>query len=98
MESATWSAAGDLDYLVKERRELWAGYGVQTDITCGSGLLIYVRPKSTDSRELLLSFVVFFLSHTGAAARTVALTAFGSPPRSASGPGSTAKSCFSATA
>jgi hypothetical protein len=37
---------------VKERQEWWAGYGVQTDIRCGSELLIYVRPKSTDSREL----------------------------------------------
>jgi hypothetical protein len=71
VESLNWSTAGDLDYWVKEHQERWAGYGVQTDITCGSELLIYVRPKSTDSRELLLSFVVPFLSHTGAAARTL---------------------------
>ena len=37
------------------RRE---GAGVQTNITCGSELVIYVRPKRTDSRELLLSSVV----------------------------------------
>jgi hypothetical protein len=58
VESATWSAAGDLDYLVKSARSGAAGYGVQTDITCGSELLIFVRPKRADSRELLLSFVV----------------------------------------
>jgi hypothetical protein len=58
VESATWSAAGDLDYLVKERRSGRARYGVQTDITCGSELLIFVRPMSTDCGELLLSFVV----------------------------------------
>jgi hypothetical protein len=58
VESAARSAVCDLDYLVNERRSGAAGYGVQTDITCGSKLLIYVPPKSTDSRELLLSFVV----------------------------------------
>jgi hypothetical protein len=84
VESATWSAAGDLDYLVKERQEWWGRYGVQTDITCGSALLIYVRPKSTDSRESCSHSSFPFLKHTGAAATTVALTAFGSPPRSAS--------------
>ena len=47
MESATWSAEGDLDYLLKGARSGGAGYGVQTDIRCGSELLIYVRPKST---------------------------------------------------
>jgi hypothetical protein len=51
VESATWSTAGDLDYPVKERQEWWGGYGVQTDITYGSELLIYVPPKSTDSTE-----------------------------------------------
>ena len=46
VESATWSAANDLDYPVKERQEWWGRYGVQTDIRCGSALLIYVRPRA----------------------------------------------------
>jgi len=84
VESATWSAAGDLDYLVKERQEWWGRYGVQTDITCGSALLIYVRPKSTDSRESLLSFVVSVSEIWRRGSKDRPLTAFGSPPRSAS--------------
>jgi hypothetical protein len=38
VESATWSAAGDLDYLVKERQEWWGRVRLQTDITGGSEL------------------------------------------------------------
>ena len=41
---------------MKERQEWW-GRVQPTDITCVSQLLIYVGPKSTDSREFLLSFV-----------------------------------------
>jgi hypothetical protein len=51
VESATWSAACDLDYLVKERQDRWGPGRVHTDITCGPELLIYMRPTSTDSRE-----------------------------------------------
>jgi hypothetical protein len=54
VESLNWSTAGDFDYWVKEHQEWWAGYGVQTDITCGSELLIYVRPKRADNRALSL--------------------------------------------
>jgi hypothetical protein len=39
VESATWSAAGTLDWWVKERRE-W--YAVRTAGSGGSGLLIFV--------------------------------------------------------
>src|SRR5215204_5976849 len=43
VNSATWSAAGQLDYWVKERQEWWAECAVQTDIRCGSKLLTFVR-------------------------------------------------------
>jgi hypothetical protein len=74
VESATWSAAGDLDYLVKERQEWWGRVRRQD--------LHHVWIRAVDLRTANSSFP--FLRHTGAAARTVALTAFGSPPRSAS--------------
>jgi hypothetical protein len=57
VESATWSAAGDLDYSVKSARSGGVGYGVQPDIRCGSKLLIFVLPKRTDNPDLSLSFV-----------------------------------------
>ena len=42
VSSATWSAAGHLDYWVKERQE-WGLVAVQTDIRCGSRLQTLVR-------------------------------------------------------
>jgi hypothetical protein len=74
VESATWSAAGDLDYLVKERQEWW-GRVRRPDRH-------HVWIRAVDLRAANSSFP--FLRHIGAAARTVALTAFGSPPWSAS--------------
>jgi hypothetical protein len=45
VESATWSAAGILDYWVKEEREWWGRASAgQTAIRRGSELLIYVSP------------------------------------------------------
>jgi hypothetical protein len=49
VESATWSAAGDLDYWVKERQEWLGRVRVQTDVRSGSKQLIFVRPKRAES-------------------------------------------------
>jgi hypothetical protein len=58
VESATWSAAGDLDFWVKERQDGWVAYGVQTVVRSGSEQLIVGRPKRVDSRGLSLSLVI----------------------------------------
>ena len=49
VEMATWSKAGRLDWWVKERREWWGTYAVQTAGNGGSELLIFVRPKTSDT-------------------------------------------------
>jgi len=56
VETARWSTAGQLDWWVKERREWWGAYAVQTAVKGGSELLIF-GPKRAE-RELSLSFVV----------------------------------------
>ena len=43
VSSATWSAAGHLDYWVKTDKSGGAECAVQTDIRCGSKLLTFVR-------------------------------------------------------
>jgi hypothetical protein len=45
VESATWSAGGQLDWWVKERREWWGECGVQMAVSGGSPPLIYVEPR-----------------------------------------------------
>jgi hypothetical protein len=43
VEAATWSAAGTLDWWVKERQQGgWGGYAVLTDVNAGSKPLIFV--------------------------------------------------------
>ena len=43
VEAATWSAAGTLDWWVKERQQCgWGGYAVLTDVNAGSKPLIFV--------------------------------------------------------
>jgi hypothetical protein len=42
VETARWSRAGQLDWWVKERREWWAGYAVQTAVNTGLEPLIFV--------------------------------------------------------
>jgi len=44
VESATWTAAGELDYWVREKQEWWAEQADRTVITCGSKLLTFVGP------------------------------------------------------
>ena len=48
VESATWSAGGQLDWWVKERQEWWAAYTVQTVAKGGSKLLIFAEPTASD--------------------------------------------------
>jgi hypothetical protein len=45
VESATWSAGGQLDWWVKERQQWLGRYAVQTAAISGSKLLIFVRLK-----------------------------------------------------
>jgi hypothetical protein len=71
--------AGDLDYLVNERQEWW-GQALPPDRHhVGSELLIYVGQRARIAVSCCCHSSFPFLRHTGAAARTVALTAFGSP-------------------
>jgi hypothetical protein len=51
VETAKWSKTGQLDWWVKERREWWAAYVVQTAVNGGSELLIFV-PRGGHSPDL----------------------------------------------
>ena len=45
VESATWSAGGQLDWWVKERRGWWGECAVQMAVNGVSQPLIYVEPR-----------------------------------------------------
>jgi hypothetical protein len=58
VQSATWSAAGQLDWWVKERREWWGRVrGPEVDRR-GSKLQIFGLPSKASSRDLSLSVII----------------------------------------
>jgi hypothetical protein len=49
---AAWSAGGQLDWWVKERREWWGACAVQMAVSAGSEPLIYVQPAAHSYNNL----------------------------------------------
>lgn len=52
-ESAIWSAAGELDYWVRERGEWWGRARGRMVITSGSKLLIFARRRRTTDHAII---------------------------------------------
>jgi hypothetical protein len=48
VQTATWSKAGQLDWWMRERREWWVAYVVQTADNRGSKRLIFVPRRAND--------------------------------------------------
>jgi hypothetical protein len=51
VQVATWSAGGQLDWWVKERREWWVAYAVRTVVNGGSAVDLRAGPETWGRRS-----------------------------------------------